>query len=228
MTERRGAFQRRTRETDTAATWDLDGRGEAEVSTGIGMLDHLISQIARHGRFDLALQAQGDLHVDAHHTVEDAAIVLARAFDGALGERRGITRMGDATVPLDEALALVAVDLGGRGYAVLDLPFGGPVLGQLPTELIEHFLETFAREGRMTLHARLLAGRNDHHRAEAVFKALARALDQATTRDERLAGEVPSTKGVIERVSHQEEAPPVPPAPKPVDPLNRPIRYRGR
>ncbi len=198
MGERKGAVQRHTGETDISATWDLDGHGDAQVRTGVGMLDHLVSQIARHGRFNIFLQAAGDLHVDAHHTTEDAAIVLARAFDQALGERRGITRMGDATVPLDESLVLVAVDLGGRGYASIDLPFTGPLLGELPTELVEHFLETFAREGRMTLHVRLLAGRNDHHRAEAAFKALARALDQATRLDERIAGEVPSTKGLID------------------------------
>src|SRR5688572_6929208 len=163
MSERRGAAQRNTRETEISATWNVDGRGDADVSTGIGMLDHLISQIARHGRFDITLQAAGDLHIDAHHTSEDAGIVLARAFDQALGERRGIVRMGDATVPLDEALAMVAVDLGGRGYAVIDLPFQGPTMGELPTEMVEHFLETFAREAKMSLHVRLLAGRNDHH-----------------------------------------------------------------
>lgn len=198
MEARKGSAERRTAETEISATWNVDGRGEAEVSTGIGMLDHLLSQIARHGRFDITLRAAGDLHVDAHHTVEDAAIVLARAFDQALGERRGIVRMGDATVPLDEALALVAVDLGGRGYAAIDLPFGGPMIGQLPTEVVEHFLETFAREARLSLHVRLLAGRNDHHRAEAAFKALARALDEATRIDDRIAGDVPSTKGVID------------------------------
>lgn len=200
MSERRGSFRRASRETEISAVWDLDRPGgDGDVATGIGMLDHLVSQLSRHGRFTIELHARGDLHVDAHHTVEDCAIVLGRALDAALGDRRGIVRMGDATVPLDEALALVAVDLGGRGYAVLDLPFHGEMMGQLPTELVGHFLETLAREARMSLHVRLLAGRIDHHRAEAVFKALARALDAATRIDPRIAADIPSTKGVIDR-----------------------------
>lgn len=196
MGDRKGVVERATRETRIRAELDLDGSGQAQVETGIGMLDHLLEQIARHGRFDLTLRAQGDLQVDEHHTVEDAAIVLGQAFHQALGERRGIVRMGHAIVPLDEALALVAVDLGGRGYAVVEAAFAEARVGELPASLLIHFLETFAREARLNLHARLLAGSDDHHKAEALFKALARALDAATRIDPRLAGEVPSTKGM--------------------------------
>lgn len=200
MSERRGSFRRASKETEITAVWDLDTPGgDGDVATGIGMLDHLVSQLSRHGRFTIELRAHGDLHIDAHHTVEDCAIVLGRALDDALGERRGIIRMAHAIVPLDEALAMVALDLGGRGYAVLDLPFRGEMMGQLPTELVNHFLETLAREARMSLHVRLMAGQIDHHRAEATFKALARALDQATRIDPRIAEEVPSTKGIIDR-----------------------------
>lgn len=196
-TPRQAKAERKTRETSVSLELDLDGSGQAEVSTGIGMLDHLLEQIARHGRFDLTLQAQGDLKVDEHHTVEDVAIVLGQAFHQALGERRGIVRMGHAIVPLDEALALVAIDVGGRGYAVVEATFAEPRVGELPASLLTHFLETFAREARLNLHARLLAGEDDHHKVEAIFKALARALDAATAIDPRLAGELPSTKGTV-------------------------------
>ncbi len=147
------------------------------------------------------MQATGDLHIDPHHTTEDVAITLGRAFDQALGDRRGIVRMAHAIVPLDESLVLVAVDISGRGYAMVDLPFAGTEIGELPSTLIKHFLEAFATAASSNLHVRLLVGFDDHHKAEAAFKALARALDQATTVDPRRAGQVPSTKGVIETSS---------------------------
>ena len=157
----------------------------------------MLDSLARHARFDLTVRAEGDLHVDQHHTAEDVGITLGQALDRALGERRGIRRFGDATVPLDEALSQVAVDLGGRGWASIELPFHGLMIGRLSAEMIPHLLQSFAHEGRFALHVRLLRGENDHHRAEATFKALARALDDATRLDPRLGGEVPSTKGVL-------------------------------
>lgn len=194
---RTASLSRKTAETDVGVELNLDGSGKSSVSTGIGMLDHLLDQLARHGLFDLTVKATGDLSVDYHHTVEDTAIVVGKAFDQALGDRAGIVRMGHAIVPLDETLALVALDLSGRGYAVIDNSFTGPTIGQLPSELVGHFLETFAREGRLNLHVQLLRGHNGHHQAEAVFKALARALDVACRIDERRSGSVPSTKGTL-------------------------------
>lgn len=176
---------------------NLDGSGRYEVSTGIGMMDHMLEQVARHGLFDISVKASGDMERDPHHLVEDLGLVLGRAFNEALGERRGIVRFGHAVVPMDESLVLVALDLGGRPYAGIDLKFERDLLGQLPTENIGHFLEAFAQEGRFNLHVRELAGGNDHHRAEAAFKALARALSAAVRIDGRIAGEVPSTKDVL-------------------------------
>jgi imidazoleglycerol-phosphate dehydratase len=160
------------------------------------MLDHLLEQVARHGLFDITIEASGDLHVNEHHTVEDVGICLGQALGQALGERRGIVRMGHAIVPMDEALALVAVDLGGRGYAAVDMDFTSDRIGQLPTEMIGHLLEACAIEGRFNLHVRVPAGTNDHHKAEAVFKALARALGDATRIDPRIS-DIPSTKGKL-------------------------------
>ena len=197
-TARTAAVRRETGETKIEITLDLDGRGRAQVNTGVGFLDHMLTALARHARFDVAVQATGDLHVDEHHTVEDVGIALGRALGEALGDRAGITRMGHAVVPMDEALALVAVDIGGRGYFVFDGSFDTPRIGQMATSLVPHFLETLALEARLNLHARLLSGRDDHHRAEALFKALARALHQATRLDPTLAGDVPSTKGTID------------------------------
>jgi imidazoleglycerol-phosphate dehydratase len=194
---RTATVTRQTGETDVEITLNLDGAGRAEVTTGLGFLDHMLNALARHARFDLKVQAKGDLHIDEHHTVEDVGIVLGRALAQALGDRTGITRMGHAIVPMDEALALVAVDFGGRGYFVFDGQFSTARIGQVGTSLIPHFLESVAHEGRLNLHVRLLAGQDDHHRAEAIFKALARALDMAVQRDERLAGQVPSTKGTL-------------------------------
>lgn len=194
---RTGSFTRETKETSVSVTWDLDGSGKAEVSTGIGMLDHLVSQIARHGVFDITLQAKGDLEVDAHHTVEDVGIGLGRALADALGDSAGIVRMGDALVPLDEALAQVAVDLSGRAYSVISVSWSDARIGELPSDLVEHFLQSIAHEARFNLHARVLAGVNDHHKAECLMKALGRALNAATRIDERRAGQTPSTKEAL-------------------------------
>src|SRR5918911_2016661 len=197
MAPRTATVRRETRESRVEIALNLDGSGRGDVSTGIGFLDHMLDSLARHARFDLTVRAEGDLHVDQHHTAEDVGISLGQALDKALGERRGLRRFGDAVVPLDEALAQVAVDLGGRGWASIDLPFRGAMIGGLSSEMIPHLLQSFATDGRFSLHVRLLAGDNDHHRAEATFKALARALDDATRLDPRLGGSVPSTKGVI-------------------------------
>jgi len=189
--------RRQTRESQVEVLLNLDGSGQADIATGIGFLDHMLDSFARHARFDLTLKAVGDLHVDQHHTTEDVGITLGQALNEALAERRGIRRFGDATVPLDEALSHVAIDLGGRPYASIDLPFHGAMIGGLSCEMIPHLLQSFAIDGRFALHIRLLSGDNDHHRAEATFKALARALDDATRLDPRLGDVVPSTKGVI-------------------------------
>ena len=194
MSERIGTYKRETKETSVEVTWNLDGTGQADVSTGIGMLDHLVSQIARHGIFDITLKAEGDLEVDSHHTVEDAGIALGRALADALGDSAGIVRMGDALVPLDEALAQVAVDLSGRAYSVISVSWTDSRIGELPSDLVEHFLQSMAHEGRFNLHARVLAGVNDHHKAESMMKALGRALCTATRIDPRRAGQTPSTK----------------------------------
>ena len=195
--KRQATINRETGETKVKVELVLDGRGKCQAKTGIGMLDHLIEQIARHGLFDITVEATGDLKVGHHHIVEDVAICLGQALDKALGDRRGIVRMGYAVVPMDEALSLVAVDISGRGYAVVEAVLEGRDISGLDTDLIRHFLVTFATEAKINLHARLLSRGNDHHRVEALFKALGRSLDQATRIDERLGGEVPSTKGKI-------------------------------
>ena len=194
---RTATVTRETKETRVEVTLDLDGGGRSSAKTGIGMLDHLIEQIGKHGLFDLSVTATGDLHVDEHHTVEDVGIALGQAFDQALGERRGIVRMADALVPLDEALASVAVDISGRPYCRIEAHFALPRIGELPSSLVEHLLESFAREAKLTLHARVLMGDNDHHKAEAMCKALGRALAAASRIEPRLGGEVPSTKGTL-------------------------------
>jgi histidinol-phosphate aminotransferase len=193
---RHAEIHRQTRETDVTVSLDLDGSGGYEIDTGVGFFDHMLAQLAAHGLFDLVVHARGDLQIDEHHTVEDVAIALGQALDAALGDRAGIVRMGQAWAPLDEALAHVVVDLSGRPYAVVDAEFATPRVGALGTDLIPHFLETLAFQARLSLHARLLYGRNDHHRAESLFKALGRALDAATRIDPRRQG-VPSTKGVL-------------------------------
>jgi imidazoleglycerol-phosphate dehydratase len=197
MTQRIGTYKRETKETSVEVSWNLDGTGQADVSTGIGMLDHLVSQIARHGIFDITLTAKGDLEVDSHHTVEDAGIALGRALADALGDSAGIVRMGDALVPLDEALAQVAVDLSGRAYSEINVSWTDSRIGELPSDLVEHFLQSMAHEARFNLHARVLAGVNDHHKAECMMKALGRALCAATRIDARRAGQTPSTKEAL-------------------------------
>jgi imidazoleglycerol-phosphate dehydratase len=192
-----GDFKRETRETSIAVTWDLDGSGQADVATGIGMLDHLVDQIARHGVFDITCKASGDLEIDTHHTVEDVGIALGRALLAAIGDAKGIARMGDALVPLDEALSQVSLDLSGRGYAVLNVSWAGERVGELPCDLIEHFYQSIAHEGKFNLHARVLAGVNDHHKAESMTKAFARALSAATRIEPRRAGQTPSTKETL-------------------------------
>jgi len=192
---RRVALRRATRETTVELSLDLDGRGLVDVSTGIGFYDHLLGSLAHHGLFDLELRAKGDLEVDEHHTVEDVALVLGSALSEALGDRAGIGRFGDARVPMDESLASAVVDLGGRPYALIDLPFRGERVGELPLQLVDHAVESFARTAAATIHLSG-TGRNDHHLAEAAFKALGRALRTACEVDPRRSG-VASTKGSL-------------------------------
>lgn len=193
---RRATVRRETRETTVSVELALEGTGVADVATGIGFLDHLLTSFAHHGLFDVTLRATGDLEVDEHHTAEDVALVLGSAFAEALGDRAGIRRFGDAAVPMDESAATAVLDVGGRPYAVVDLPFRGERVGTLPTQLVEHVLEAFARTSGTTLHVRG-TGRNDHHLAEAAFKALGRALREACEPDPRRSG-VASTKGTLD------------------------------
>ena len=197
MIERRATLDRETAETRIHVELNVDGTGTSRVATGIGFYDHLLEAFAKHGRFDLELSCDGDLHVDEHHTMEDCALALGAAFDQALGDRAGLVRMGDASVPLDEALVQAVVDCSGRPYAAVRLDWVGDRVGEAPTQMIRHALQSFAQTARIALHVRQLAGANDHHVAEAAFKALARALDAATQLDPRIAGEVPSTKGTL-------------------------------
>ncbi len=195
MANRLSAVKRETKETTISLELNLDGSGKWEITTGIDIFDHLLSQLARHGIFDIKITATGD---DPHHLVEDTAICLGKAFAEALGEKRGIVRMADVAVPMDESLAVAVIDIGGRGYTVLELPFSKNDMFGFPTDLIRHFLESFAMEARLNLHAKIAYGTNDHHKAEALFKALARALDAATRIDARIGGELPSTKDYFE------------------------------
>ncbi len=193
---RKSVVRRETKETNINLELNIDGSGKWDINTGIRIFDHLLSAMVKHGLFDIKLTATGD---DPHHTVEDVAICLGRAFGEALGEKRGIVRMADVMVPMDDALATVIVDISGRGYSVLDLSFNSNDMLGFPADLIRHFLESFAIESRINLHARVLYGSNDHHKAEALFKALGRALDAATRIDRRISGELPSTKDFLER-----------------------------
>lgn len=195
--KRRASINRETKETTVHVEVTLEGSGEYRVSTTIPMLDHMLEQLARHGQLDITIEASGDTDRDAHHLVEDVAITLGRALDEALGERRGIERFGHAIVPLDESLALVALDLSGRGYAAVSVDFERTEIGGLPMENVSHFLTALANEARMTLHVQILAGSNDHHKLEAIFKALAHCLRRAVAIDPRRVGEVPSTKGTL-------------------------------
>jgi imidazoleglycerol-phosphate dehydratase len=193
---RSAKIERKTAETAISLTLEVDGSGRSDIQTGIGFLDHMLTLFAAHGLFDLQVQAQGDLHVDDHHCAEDVFICLGKALDQALGDRRGLVRTAHSYAPMDETLALVALDLGGRPYSVFEAEFATPRVGQLGTDLIFHLFESLAVHGRLNLHARVLYGRNDHHKVEALFKALGRALDAATQIDERRQG-VPSTKGTL-------------------------------
>lgn len=195
MGNREAHVTRKTQETEIALTLRLDGTGVQDIATGIGMLDHLLSTLAKHGGFDLKLRCTGDLHVDDHHTAEDCALALGQAFDEALGERRGITRFGSAHAPLDEALARAVVDLSGRPWAEISLDLAAPNLGQLSAQMTTHVLRSLATALRAAIHVDVLRGENDHHKAEAAFKALALALRQAVTPTD--TNEIPSTKGVL-------------------------------
>ena len=194
---RTAEISRQTNETQIEIQLDLDGTGNHQVSTGIGFLDHMLTHLAVHGLFDLSLQARGDLEVDTHHTTEDVALALGQAFDRALADRKGIFRMADCFAPMDETLAHVAIDLSGRPYAVVQAEWHTPYIGNIPTTLFPHFFESFAVTARCNLHARVVYGRDDHHQAEALFKAWARALDTATQVDPRRANAIPSTKGTL-------------------------------
>jgi imidazoleglycerol-phosphate dehydratase len=195
MQQRRGHVERKTAETTVLVELTLDGSGQAEVGTGVGFLDHLLTALARHARFDLTLRCDGDLRVDDHHTAEDAALALGEAVDQALGDRRGVARFGWALAPLDEALARVAVDLSGRPFADVNLGLTRDALGALSAENVPHVLRSFATAARLTLHVDVLKGENDHHRAEAAFKATALALRQAVAASG--FDDVPSTKGTL-------------------------------
>jgi imidazoleglycerol-phosphate dehydratase len=195
---RRAEVARETAETAIRAALDLDGAGAAEVATGVGFLDHMLTALARHALFDLTLHAKGDLHIDFHHTTEDTGIVLGQALRRALGDKRGIRRYGHAILPMDEALAEAAVDISGRPFLAWSVPFGPPKIGEMDTELFEEFFRAFAFNAAITLHVTLKAGTNAHHVAEACFKAVARALRMAVESDGRAPGAVPSTKGMLE------------------------------
>ena len=194
---RNAEISRQTNETQIKINLELDGTGKHEIATGIGFLDHMLTHLAMHGLFNLSISAKGDLEVDPHHTVEDVALTLGQAFDKVLGDRKGIIRMGDCFVPMDETLAHVAIDLSGRPYSVIQAEWHTPYVGNIPTTLFPHFFESFAITARCNLHARVLYGRDDHHQAEALFKAWARALDITTQIDPRRADSIPSTKGTL-------------------------------
>jgi imidazoleglycerol-phosphate dehydratase len=194
---RTARIERNTAETQISVQLDIDGSGEYQLDVVNGMLAHLLAQLSRHGLIDLGITARGDTEVGLHHLVEDLGIVLGRALAEAIGDGSGIRRAAHTYMPLDETLALTVVDFGGRGYAVIDAEIGDSDMGGLPGDLVRHFLESFAREGRFNLHVRLLSGVNNHHKAEAIFKSLARSLRTALEYDPRRAGQVPSTKGTI-------------------------------
>jgi len=194
---RRASVSRKTKETQIEAEIELDGQGRSDISTGIGFLDHMLDQLARHSLIDITLKAKGDLHIDFHHTTEDSGIVLGEAVAKALGERRGITRWGEATVPMDETLTRVALDASNRPYLIWKVAFSKPKLGEMDTELFKEWFKAFAQNAGLTLHIENLYGENNHHIVESCFKGLARALRAAIAIDPRKAGEVPSTKGVL-------------------------------
>jgi imidazoleglycerol-phosphate dehydratase len=194
---RRAAVERKTRETSIAAQLDLDGTGVSAIATGIGFLDHMLDQLSRHSLIDLAVKAQGDLHIDFHHTTEDTGYVVGEAVAKALGDRRGIMRWGEAFVPMDETLTRVALDLSNRPYLIWKVKFSRPKLGEMDTELFKEWFQAFAQSAGATLHVENLYGENNHHIVESCFKGLARALRQAVAVDPRRGDMVPSTKGVL-------------------------------
>jgi len=195
MAERKASVTRRTKETSIKAEVNIDGSSKYEITTGILFFDHMLCQLAQHGIFDLKISANGP---DQHHVVEDVAITLGRAFNQALGDKQGIVRMAHAVVPMDEAVALVALDISGRGHAIIETSIKEAVISEMHSDLVHHFFVSFAQEARINIHAWVLSGKNDHHKAEALFKALARALDTATRLDPRISGTLPSTKDSID------------------------------
>jgi len=197
LSERKASIERKTKETQITAKIDLDGEGNYAIETGIGFLDHMLEQLARHSLIDITLTATGDLHIDQHHTTEDCGIVLGQAFNQALGERRGITRYASVHLPMDEAMTRVAVDVSGRPYLIWDVVFSRPKIGDMDTELFKEWFQAFAQNAMITLHVANLYGENNHHIAETCFKGLARSLRRAITVDERQIGRVPSTKGTL-------------------------------
>ena len=194
---RTGEVTRNTAETDIKLSLNLDGTGNSNISTGVGFLDHMLELFARHGKIDLDVTCKGDTHVDSHHSVEDIGICLGTAFSQALGEARGICRYSDVTLPMDEALVLCAIDISGRSYLSLEITLPDRAVGAMDTELFEEFLQAFVRKAGLTVHIRMLEGKNAHHILEACFKALARALRAAVKIDDELKDEIPSTKGTI-------------------------------
>jgi imidazoleglycerol-phosphate dehydratase len=194
---RRGVIERQTTETSIAIVLTLDGRGRYDVRTGVRFLDHMLELFTRHGGFDLRVRAEGDLDVDQHHTVEDIGIALGEAVEAALGSRRGINRAGYFVMPMDESIGVVAIDLGGRAHAVVDARVKTRKVGDLQADLLTDFFEGFARGARANVHLKVLYGRSDHHKVEALFKAFGRALRMACSRDRRLAKVMPSTKGLL-------------------------------
>ena len=197
MQNRKSELTRNTNETQISVILDIDGTGKQNISTGNGMMDHLLSQLSRHSLIDMDIKANGDIETGWHHTIEDLGIILGKALHQALGEHKGINRMGHSFVPLDESLSFTAVDFSGRGYAVLDIKISDSDLGGLPADMIRHFLESFAREGKFNLHVRQITGQNNHHIAESIFKSLAKSIRVALTLDERQKNSIPSTKGTI-------------------------------
>ncbi len=194
---RTASLSRKTNETDIIVTINLDGTGQTDIDTGVGFFDHMLDAFGRHGLFDLMVVAKGDVHIDAHHTIEDVGIVLGQAVAHALGEKRGIQRFGQSAVPMDEALVEAVIDLSGRAFVAWSVAFERPFLGEMDTQLVEEFFRAFAGNGFFNLHVRQLAGHNAHHVAEAAFKSVARALRAAVTVDPRIAGQIPSTKGTL-------------------------------
>jgi imidazoleglycerol-phosphate dehydratase len=194
---RKAELSRTTNETNIKTEVNLDGKGTANINTGIGFFDHMLTQISVHGLFDISIEAEGDLHIDPHHTIEDCGLAFGETVNQALGDRRGITRMASAYVPMDESLGHAVLDLSGRPYSVITIPWAGSTVGNIPTSLIEHFFESFAITCRCNLHTRILYGKDNHHMSEALFKAFGRALDTATQMDDRRLDQIPSSKGSL-------------------------------